>query len=309
LATNASGGIEWQARYKPFGETRWTSGALTTNRRFNGMKEESALGGIYDFNARFYDPAIGRFLSADSIVPRPNDPQSLNRYAFVRNNPLKYVDPSGHCYGEFAGTEGCPSDDSEDLGPPATAEDIHNALDVLGIAPGIGEAADAVNAVAYAIEGDWGNAAISAVAVVPVVGDAAKIGRIGGKVASKVVKNADEVVHGAGSVATHLNKNSASGHFGVYEIKVGSDLNKIGKADMGRVTKSSGLPTRLHQQVRQLQKTNPNKQVVGQVVDDLGITTTAQAKKAETARLQKYFDQTKKIPPGNKKTFKPQQME
>jgi RHS repeat-associated protein len=32
------------------------------------MKEESALGGIYDFNARYYDPAIGRFLSADTIV-------------------------------------------------------------------------------------------------------------------------------------------------------------------------------------------------------------------------------------------------
>jgi hypothetical protein len=60
LATNASGGIEWQARYKPFGETRWTSGTLTTNRKpalsaangFNGMKEEATLGGIYDFNAR-----------------------------------------------------------------------------------------------------------------------------------------------------------------------------------------------------------------------------------------------------------------
>jgi RHS repeat-associated protein len=104
LATNASGGIEWQARYKPFGETRWISGTLTTNRKpalsaangFNGMKEESALGGIYDFNARFYDPVIGRFLSADTIVPRPSDPQSLNRFSFVRNNPLKYVDPSGH---------------------------------------------------------------------------------------------------------------------------------------------------------------------------------------------------------------------
>jgi hypothetical protein len=35
-------------------------------------------------------------LSADTIVPRPSDPQSLNRFSFVRNNPLKYVDPSGH---------------------------------------------------------------------------------------------------------------------------------------------------------------------------------------------------------------------
>jgi hypothetical protein len=35
-------------------------------------------------------------LSADTIVPRPSDPQSLNRFSFVRNNSLKYVDPSGH---------------------------------------------------------------------------------------------------------------------------------------------------------------------------------------------------------------------
>jgi hypothetical protein len=111
----------------------------------------------------------------------------------VRNNPLKYVDPSGHCYGEFAGTEGCPSDDSEDLGPPATAETIHTALDVLGITPGIGEAADAVNAVAYAIEGDWGNAAISAVGMVPLFGDAAKAGRIGSKVAGKLENAIDGI--------------------------------------------------------------------------------------------------------------------
>ena len=44
---------------------------------------------------RFYSPAFGRFLSADSLVPRPGDPQSLNRYSYVRNNPLVLVDPSG----------------------------------------------------------------------------------------------------------------------------------------------------------------------------------------------------------------------
>jgi hypothetical protein len=113
LATNSSGGIEWQARYKPFGETRWTSGTLTTNRKFNGMKEEGALGGIYDFNARYdsyieyggggsgggrmYDPLIGRFLSADPTIPDVANPQALNRYAYGFNSPLKYTDPDGHC--------------------------------------------------------------------------------------------------------------------------------------------------------------------------------------------------------------------
>ncbi len=39
---------------------------------------------------------IGRFLSADSIVPQPGNPQALNRYSYVGNNPLRYTDPDGH---------------------------------------------------------------------------------------------------------------------------------------------------------------------------------------------------------------------
>ena len=46
--------------------------------------------------ARWYDAALGRWLSADTLVPKPENPQSLNRYAYVRNSPLNLVDPSGH---------------------------------------------------------------------------------------------------------------------------------------------------------------------------------------------------------------------
>jgi RHS repeat-associated protein len=54
------------------------------------------LGLIY-MNARYYVAELGRFLSADTIVPDPGNPQSFNRYAYAYNNPLKYTDPSGHC--------------------------------------------------------------------------------------------------------------------------------------------------------------------------------------------------------------------
>ena len=40
---------------------------------------------------------LGRFLSPDPIVPNPANPQSLNRYSYVYNNPYRYTDPSGHC--------------------------------------------------------------------------------------------------------------------------------------------------------------------------------------------------------------------
>jgi hypothetical protein len=51
---------------------------------------------LYDYNARFYDPYLARFISADTIVPDPGNPQAFNRYAYCINNPLKYVDPTGH---------------------------------------------------------------------------------------------------------------------------------------------------------------------------------------------------------------------
>lgn len=46
--------------------------------------------------ARWYLASIGRFASADTIVPDPASPQDLNRYAYVRNSPVKYQDPTGH---------------------------------------------------------------------------------------------------------------------------------------------------------------------------------------------------------------------
>jgi RHS repeat-associated protein len=45
--------------------------------------------------SRFYNADIGRFLQPDTIVPEPGNPQALNRYSYVNNNPIRYNDPSG----------------------------------------------------------------------------------------------------------------------------------------------------------------------------------------------------------------------
>jgi len=50
----------------------------------------------YLYDARWYDPTLGRFAQADTIVPRAGSPQSFNRYSYSLSNPLKYTDPSGH---------------------------------------------------------------------------------------------------------------------------------------------------------------------------------------------------------------------
>jgi hypothetical protein len=53
------------------------------------------------YNARWYDPYLNRFTQADSIIPNPSNVLDWNRYSYVRYNPLKYTDPSGHCIGPF----------------------------------------------------------------------------------------------------------------------------------------------------------------------------------------------------------------
>lgn len=78
--------------FMPFGATR--SGDVPTDKKFTGQRLDGT--GLYYYGARFYDPDIGRFISADTIVPNPANPQSLNRYSYVLNNPMKYVDPTGH---------------------------------------------------------------------------------------------------------------------------------------------------------------------------------------------------------------------
>ena len=81
------------------GGNRGTPFSDLTTQRFTGQYHEQALPGgegLAYYNARWYDPALGRFVSPDSIVPSPSNPQDFNRYSYVRNNPLGYVDPSGH---------------------------------------------------------------------------------------------------------------------------------------------------------------------------------------------------------------------
>jgi len=101
-------------RYHPYGGTRYSWGSTPTGYRFTGQREDATIG-LYFFNARYYDPALGRFISADTVVPSPANPQDLNRYAYVRNNPLKYTDPSGQMMAERWSAAPCRPPDE----PPA----------------------------------------------------------------------------------------------------------------------------------------------------------------------------------------------
>jgi RHS repeat-associated protein len=109
LATTAAGAVHSRQGYYPYGETRYAAGTLPTDFGFTGQRNDATIG-LYDYHARWYDPFIGRFISADTIVPNPGNPQDFNRYSYVRNNPLKYVDPDGHGCVIIDGDEYCRDD-------------------------------------------------------------------------------------------------------------------------------------------------------------------------------------------------------
>ena len=80
--------------YQPYGATAAETGTATARYRYTGKEKDDT--GLYYYGARYYDDALGRFLAADSLLPNIYDPQQLNRFAYVRNNPIKLIDPDGH---------------------------------------------------------------------------------------------------------------------------------------------------------------------------------------------------------------------
>jgi RHS repeat-associated protein len=106
LVTKASGSglalVLSRSVYLPYGE----SIGVAPERGFDGRRRDAATG-LYDFGARWYDPALGRFLQPDSVVADALHPASLNRYAYAAGAPVDRVDPSGHAslsFQVFAGT-------------------------------------------------------------------------------------------------------------------------------------------------------------------------------------------------------------
>jgi RHS repeat-associated protein len=107
ILTDDLGAKVSEMRYKPWGEVRysWKASAshsladYTFTGQYSYMDDPSTSGvtGGFDlmfYNARWYDPSLGRFAQADSIVPA--GVQGYDRYAYVNNNPIVYNDPSGH---------------------------------------------------------------------------------------------------------------------------------------------------------------------------------------------------------------------
>ena len=94
-----------QMRFDPFGARIGTtnppmsisppaSPVADVTLGFTGHEQDDELG-LINMGGRIYDPALARFLTPDPLVSRPWKSQSFNRYSYVENSPLKFIDPSG----------------------------------------------------------------------------------------------------------------------------------------------------------------------------------------------------------------------
>ena len=111
MTTSATGTVAQTQEFDPWGAVK-AGGITSVSYNYTGQRLDGT--GLLFYNARYYDPQLARFTSADSIVPgsgtslrvsfnenmedtsSSSSSQDLNRYTYVLNNPLLYNDPSGH---------------------------------------------------------------------------------------------------------------------------------------------------------------------------------------------------------------------
>jgi RHS repeat-associated protein len=97
VITKQDGNLDERISYEPWGTPRQKSKELY---QFTSQEWEPDLG-FYDYNARQYSPFLRRFMQPDYVIEDVYDPQMLNRYTYVRNNPILYTDPSGNFIDTF----------------------------------------------------------------------------------------------------------------------------------------------------------------------------------------------------------------
>jgi RHS repeat-associated protein len=170
VMTTSTGDLDSSIKYLPFGATR--SGSVSTDKKFTGKRLDGT--GLYFYEARYYDPTIGRFTSPDTAAPDLMNPQSLNKYSYCFNNPLKYNDPTGH-WPNWAKI-GHAIASAAKVVVNVVKENINviqTALDVAGMIPVIGEICDVASGIISVAKGDWAGAALSLASAIPIAGSVA----------------------------------------------------------------------------------------------------------------------------------------
>ena len=180
---DSEGVTVWEGRYDSFGNCSIICNNVKSNLRLPGQYFDEETGLFYNWN-RYYNPKLGRYMTKDPIR------QGLNHYLYVGANPIMLCDPTGlH-----------------------SLEDPVNTLEFLGLFDPT-PVCDGACAIIYLTRGEYGQAALSTIAIVPVFGDV--IGK-GGKLAIRgVAKYGDEVVAVASQVIKHNDSMAAVAALGI----------------------------------------------------------------------------------------------
>ena len=103
VETDQSGNKIQHYEYMAFGQDRFTESATAfpVSRRYTSQVLDEDTG-LYYYGARYYDPQLARFIQPDTAIPHFDNPQYLNRYSYVLNNPLRYRDPNGNAPVDWA---------------------------------------------------------------------------------------------------------------------------------------------------------------------------------------------------------------
>lgn len=132
LATDASGNLLWNESYLPYGERLNDIGDGGNALWFTGKPHDSDTGLSY-MGARYYNPALGRFMGIDPVGFDADNLHSFNRYAYANNNPHKYVDPDGRASVlAIVGVLLLSGGTSYALAPPSRQQEMRDSLSRLG---------------------------------------------------------------------------------------------------------------------------------------------------------------------------------
>ena len=203
------------------------------------------MNGLYYMRARYYDKSIKRFINRDVLSGDIGNSQSLNRFCYVQGNPVSLTDPFGLCpdgnglaevfMQQTASIMGFASSVME-TGAADKSSFWHTALDLIGI---VWDGADIINAVWYALEGNYAMATVSAICALPFVGSL-----VGGSAGMALKVIGHSLTFGMAAQGTWEATGKAveayqNGTFSVWNV-LDVGLNALGMCVSGRAAFSEG---------------------------------------------------------------------